>query len=216
MLIILSLVSSLQLLSMGSHRARTSLNVGEWHLYIDKNELRWVLSRLHITVAAHNYPVLVDLLVVGTVPAGCRPLSFTAVITPTLASLAANDRLGNITNHAAVEMAIGKREICRSKQRRLDQAVSVISLPASTSYVTFYPDLVLARLGVTSEKFVHARMCSNLRAVILAAARILARHLDADVGPCRKVVSVECWEQGGQDHSKLRVALEKRLTTSGN
>lgn len=135
-----------------------------------------------------------------TVPAGCGLSSSTVVVTLTLAFLAANNRLGNVRNRAAVEM--GKRETCRSKQRRLDQAVSVISLPASTSYVIFYRDLVLASLGVTSEKFVHARMCSNLRVVTLAAARILARHLDVDVGPCelvtlRQVVRSFRWSAEG-------------------
>ncbi|KAH9047074.1 hypothetical protein EDB84DRAFT_558748 [Lactarius hengduanensis] len=107
--------------AFGPYLAHSQVDVGEWRLHINKDELRSVLSRLHITnislsplsVAAHNYPVPVDLLVVGTVPAGCGLSSSTVVVTLTLAFLAANNGLGNVRNRAAVEM--GKRETCRSK-----------------------------------------------------------------------------------------------------
>ncbi|KAI9449084.1 hypothetical protein BJY52DRAFT_273150 [Lactarius psammicola] len=107
----------------------------------------------------------------------------------------------------------------------MDQAAPAISMPASALCVTFCPDLVLARSGVTSEKFVHLRMCYNFRVVrVFAAGRILARHLDIDVDhrelvilqPSRRHfggVSEAGWPE---DFSKLCVALEKMIDHIGN
>ncbi|KAH8983414.1 hypothetical protein EDB86DRAFT_2770511, partial [Lactarius hatsudake] len=152
-------------------------------------------------------PVPVDLLVVGTVPAGCELPSSTVVVTLTLAFLAANNRLGNVKNCAAIWG--NRKRVCRSKQRRYvlcyhgaafentDGMADWTWLFLSSLVTGFYilcqllprpgAAVVLASLGVTSEKFVHARMCSNLRVVNLATARILVRHLDVDVGSCELV-----------------------------
>ena len=114
----------------------------------------------------------------------------------------------------------------------MDQAASVISTSSSALYVTFYPHLaaspaviprgtlVLANSCVTSEKVVHARTRYNLRVVeTLAAARILARHLDIRVGPqeritLREVVGRFGGEPAGgwlEDSGKLRTVLEKTI-----
>ncbi|KAH9173637.1 hypothetical protein EDB89DRAFT_680309 [Lactarius sanguifluus] len=114
-------------------------------------------------------------------------------------------------------MAMGKRETCRSKQRRLFLS-SRYQLPHLMSII-FYRDLVIASLGVTSEKFVHASMCSNLRVVTLAPARILARHLAVDVGPCepvtlRQVVRSFRWSAGSRVAKglhQLRGAVETSI-----
>lgn len=111
----------------------------------------------------------------------------------------------------------------------MDQAASVISTQDSALYVSFYPHLaalpitlprgtfVLAHSCVTSEKAVHARTHYNLRVVeTLAAARILARHLEIDVHPRGRITLREVVGRFGgepkegwpEDSYKLRAALE--------
>jgi hypothetical protein len=114
----------------------------------------------------------------------------------------------------------------------MDQAASVISTSSSALYVTFYPHLaaspaviprgtlVLANSCVTSEKVVHARTRYNLRVVeTLAAARILARHLDVRVGPQERIALREVVGRFGgepargwpEDSGKLHGVLEKTI-----
>ena len=118
----------------------------------------------------------------------------------------------------------------------MDQAASVISTHDSALYVSFYPHLstlpialprgtlVLAHSCVTSEKAVHSRTQYNLRVVeTLAAARILARHLEIDVHPRERITLREVVGRfGGEpkegwpgDSDQLRVALEKIIEHVG-
>jgi galactokinase len=114
----------------------------------------------------------------------------------------------------------------------MDQAASVISTQDSALYVTFYPHLaaspaalprgtlVLAHSCVTSEKAVHARTRYNLRVVeTLAAARILARHVQIDVHPRERITLREVVGRFGgepkegwpEDSNQLRLALERTI-----
>ncbi|KAI0306222.1 Galactokinase [Multifurca ochricompacta] len=215
-------------------------NGGEWDLNINNNELRWesyvkagyygVLNRFF---SAHGYPVPVDLLIAGTVPAGSGLSSSAAlVVASTLAFLAVNNKLEGVTKHTLVEMAMENEKRVGVNSGGMDQAASVLSTPSSALYVSFYPHLtaspaviprgtlVLASSCITSEKATHARTRYNLRVVeTLVAARILARHLNIHVGSreritLREVVGRFCGEpEGGwlEDSGDLRAALEKTV-----
>ncbi|KAI0248884.1 Galactokinase [Lactifluus subvellereus] len=216
----------------------------EWHLEIDKSELHWesyvkagyygVLNGFFSpATTADGYPVPVNLLVTGTVPAGSGLSSSAAmVVASTLAFLAVNNKLEGVTKRALVEMAVENEKRVGVNSGGMDQAASVISAPSSALYVTFYPHLaaspavlprgklVLANSCVTSEKAVHARTRYNLRVVeTLAAARVLARHLDVNVGPreritLREVVGRFGGEPAGgwpEDSSQLRTVLERTI-----
>lgn len=119
-----------------------------------------------------------------------------------------------------------------SKNRSMDQAASVISTPSSALYVTFYPHLaaspavlprgtlVLANSCVTSEKAMHARTRYNLRVIeALAAARVLARHLDVNVGPRERITLREVVGRFGgepaagwpEESNQLRTVLERTI-----
>lgn len=191
----------------------------------------------------------VDLLVSGTVPPGSGLSSSSAlVVASTLAFLAVNNKLEDVTKRTLVEMAMenekrvgvfgGGYDISLLFAFRdteggvcsMDQAASVISTLDSALYVSFYPHLstlpialprgtlVLAHSCVTSEKAVHARTQYNLRVVeTLAAARILARHLEIDVHSRERITLREVVGRfGGEpkegwpgNSDQLRVALER-------
>ncbi|KAI0312445.1 galactokinase gal [Amylostereum chailletii] len=183
------------------------VHVEEWHLDIDKKELRWesyvkagyygVLNTF-FSSSTDDHPVPVDLLVTGTVPAGSGLSSSAAmVVASTLAFLAANQKLEGVSKGALVQMAVANEKRVGVNSGGMDQAASVISTTASALYVSFFPHLaatpirlpgsssagpratfILANSLVTSEKAVHARTRYNLRVVeTLVGARVLAHKL---------------------------------------
>ncbi|PSR79300.1 hypothetical protein PHLCEN_2v7080 [Hermanssonia centrifuga] len=122
------------------------------------------------------------------------------VVASTLAFLAVNDKLdkdGQGTRKGElVEMAVENEKRVGVNSGGMDQAASVISLPTSALYISFFPVLhaesillpitrtvpravfVCANSLVVSDKVVGAKTRYNLRVVeVLVAARILARLL---------------------------------------
>jgi len=113
----------------------------------------------------------------------------------------------------------------------MDQAASVISVPSSALYISFFPTLeasptplppgavfVCANSLVVSDKAVTAKRNYNLRVVeTLAAARILARHLGVRVGQEEKItlrevvgrLVGEVEEEGEMPLEKLKEVLQK-------
>ncbi|KAH7874755.1 galactokinase gal [Lentinula edodes] len=189
----------------------------EWHLDINTKQLRWesyvkagYYGVLINYFAGGQNPASVDLLVTGTVPAGSGLSSSAAmVVASTLAFLAVNEKLeanftGNgpkISKGQLVEMAVANEKRVGVNSGGMDQAASVISVPSSALYISFFPELsasavplptgaifIIANSLVVSDKAVTAKHNYNLRVVeTLAAARILARHLELKVGKTEKV-----------------------------
>lgn len=110
--------------SVGSEVVENEAGVrdaGGWHLDIDKKELHWesyvkagyygVLSKFFSPAVScasvDKCPVPVDLLVSGTVPPGSGLSSSAAlVVASTLAFLAVNNKLDDVTKRTLVEMAV--------------------------------------------------------------------------------------------------------------
>ncbi|KAJ3883535.1 ribosomal protein S5 domain 2-type protein [Lentinula edodes] len=189
----------------------------EWHLDINTKQLRWesyvkagYYGVLINYFAGGQNPASVDLLVTGTVPAGSGLSSSAAmVVASTLAFLAVNEKLeanftGNgpkISKGQLVEMAVANEKRVGVNSGGMDQAASVISVPSSALYISFFPELsasavplptgaifIIANSLVVSDKAVTAKHNYNLRVVeTLAAARILARHLELKVEKTEKV-----------------------------
>ncbi|EEB97392.1 hypothetical protein MPER_03299, partial [Moniliophthora perniciosa FA553] len=96
------------------------VHIEEWHLDINKKELRWesyvkagyygVLNTYFSGGAGGNLPIPVDLLVTGTVPAGSGLSSSAAmVVASTLTFLAVNGKLSpdqNVTKGRLVSLAV--------------------------------------------------------------------------------------------------------------
>ncbi|EIM91604.1 Galactokinase [Stereum hirsutum FP-91666 SS1] len=148
-----SLVTALEKAAEGGPTDE-EVHVEEWHMDIDKKELRWesyvkagyygVLNRFFdpTSLSPSALPVPVDLLVTGTVPAASGLSSSAAmVVASTLAFLAVNDKLEGLTKGQLVEMAMENEQRVGVNSGGMDQAASVISTPASALYVTFYPKL---------------------------------------------------------------------------
>ncbi|KAJ3806723.1 ribosomal protein S5 domain 2-type protein [Lentinula aff. lateritia] len=189
----------------------------EWHLDIDTKQLRWesyvkagYYGVLINYFAGGQNPVSIDLLVTGTVPAGSGLSSSAAmVVASTLAFLAVNEKLeanftGNgpkVSKGQLVEMAVANEKRVGVNSGGMDQAASVISVPSSALHISFFPELsasavplptgaifIIANSLVVSDKAVTAKHNYNLRVVeTLAAARILARHLELKVEKTEKV-----------------------------
>ncbi|KAJ3735757.1 GHMP kinase [Lentinula guzmanii] len=189
----------------------------EWHLDINTKELRWesyvkagYYGVLINYFAGGSNPAPVDILVTGTVPAGSGLSSSAAmVVGSTLAFLAVNGKLeGNFTGNGPkitkgqlVEMAVANEKRVGVNSGGMDQAASVISVPSSALYISFFPELsasavplpsgavfIIANSLVVSDKAVTAKRNYNLRVVeTLAAARILARRLELKVEKTEKV-----------------------------
>ncbi|KAJ4483360.1 Galactokinase [Lentinula aciculospora] len=203
-------------------RRRTSVSeqevrLEEWDLDINTKELRWesyvkagYYGVLINYFAGEGDPAPVDILVTGTVPAGSGLSSSAAmVVGSTLAFLAINGKLeGNftgdgpkITKGQLVEMAVANEKRVGVNSGGMDQAASVISVPSSALYISFFPNLsasavplppgavfIIANSLVVSDKAVTAKRNYNLRVVeTLAAARILARRLEVRVDKTEKV-----------------------------
>ncbi|KAK1223491.1 galactokinase [Marasmius sp. AFHP31] len=197
------------------------VNIEEWHLDINKKELRWesyvkagyygVLNN-YFNGDLNTLPVPVDLLVTGAVPAGSGLSSSAAmVVASTLTFLAVNGKLDanltetddskKISKGELVTMAVANEYRVGVNSGGMDQAASVISIPSAALYISFFPKLdaspaplppgavfVCANSLVVSDKAVTAKTNYNLRVVeTLAAARILARHLNLPIGKDEKL-----------------------------
>ncbi|EMD32074.1 hypothetical protein CERSUDRAFT_119060 [Gelatoporia subvermispora B] len=236
--------------------AAKAVHAEPWHIDIDKKELRWesyvkagyygVLNRFFSNASAsstpEDHPVPVDLLVTGTVPAGSGLSSSAAmVVASTLAFLAVNNKLSGLTKGQLVEMAMENEKRVGVNSGGMDQAASVISLPHSALYITFFPSLsaepiplptprttpravfVCANSLVVSDKVVGARTRYNLRVVeTLVGARALALKLGLALGPADRPTLREVLGRWlGHDEAKgkpseldvkeLRAGLERIL-----
>ncbi|KIJ51519.1 hypothetical protein M422DRAFT_58977 [Sphaerobolus stellatus SS14] len=182
---------------------------GKLHLEIDKNQLRWesYVKAGYYGVLEHFFqntdekPVGCDLLVLGSVPAGSGLSSSAAmVVASTLAFLAVNNKVVELTKSQLVEMAMENEK----RVGAMDQAASVISTVQSALYITFHPRLsaepiplpvttprsvfVCANSLVVADKVVSSKFRYNLRVVeTLVAARLLAQHLKVEVGKTEKI-----------------------------
>ncbi|KAJ3766113.1 Galactokinase [Lentinula raphanica] len=189
----------------------------EWQLDINTKELRWesYVKAGYYGVLINYFsgggnPAPVDILVTGTVPAGSGLSSSAAmVVGSTLAFLAINGKLdGNFTGNGPkisksqlVEMAVANEKRVGVNSGGMDQAASVISVPSSALYISFFPELsasavplppgavfIIANSLVVSDKAVTAKRNYNLRVVeTLVAARVLARHLELKVGNTERI-----------------------------
>ncbi|KAK1223505.1 galactokinase [Marasmius sp. AFHP31] len=217
------------------------VNIEEWHLDINKKELRWesyvkagyygVLNN-YFNGDLNTLPVPVDLLVTGAVPAGSGLSSSAAmVVASTLTFLAVNGKVAFLSRYSRrlsqaysshskldanltetddskkiskgelVTMAVANEYRVGVNSGGMDQAASVISIPSAALYISFFPKLdaspaplppgavfVCANSLVVSDKAVTAKTNYNLRVVeTLAAARILARHLNLPIGKDEKL-----------------------------
>ncbi|KAH9921854.1 ribosomal protein S5 domain 2-type protein, partial [Fomitopsis serialis] len=232
-------------------QAEGAVHAESWYLDINKRELRWesyvkagyygVLNRF-FAPSSNEHPVPIDLLVTGSVPSGSGLSSSAAmVVASTLSFLAVNNKLGELTKGQLVEMAMENEQRVGVNSGGLDQAASVISMPSSALYITFFPFLhaepillpvlrtnpravfVCANSLVVSDKAVGAKTRYNLRVVeTLAGARILARHLNVQLEPTERPtlrIVLGRWlghtESKGQptelDTDKLKAGLQKVL-----
>ncbi|KIJ13155.1 hypothetical protein PAXINDRAFT_170777 [Paxillus involutus ATCC 200175] len=193
---------------------KDTVPVEAWHLDINKAELGWdgyvkagyygVLNHYFPPELGDSYPVPVDILVDGTVPAGSGLSSSAAmVVSSTLAFLAVNGILEDSapSKGALVEMAVENEKRVAFFFLSMDQAASVISLAGSALYVSFFPKLSAEPIPLPgpqpdspdfrSAVFVYANSLVyqyNLRVVeSLGAARILAVRLGVKVGPREKI-----------------------------
>ncbi|KAJ6561760.1 galactokinase gal [Mycena capillaripes] len=186
------------------------VHVEGWHLDIPQ-ELRWenyvkagyygVLDQ-HFTGAAAQ-PLPVDLLVTGSVPAGSGLSSSAAmVVASTLAFLAINGKLEGaekVAQGELVKMSMENEKRVGVNSGGMDQAASVLSVPSSVLYITFYPSLTGSPTPLpgkhslhfplmVSDKALTAKRGYNLRVVeTLVGARALARTLGVSVGPREKI-----------------------------
>ncbi|KAJ7472672.1 Galactokinase [Mycena latifolia] len=172
-----------------------AVHVEGWHLDIPQ-QLRWenyvkagyygVLEN-HFT-GSEVHPVPVDLLVTGSVPAGSGLSSSAAmVVASTLTFLAINGKLEDsaekITKGELVKMSM-------ENEKRV--AASVMSVPSSVLYITFYPSLTASPTPLPGGAVL---VCAhslkkgyNLRVVeTLVGARVLARALGVSVGAREKI-----------------------------
>ncbi|TFY56944.1 hypothetical protein EVJ58_g7322 [Rhodofomes roseus] len=231
--------------------AEKAVNAESWDLDINTKELRWesyvkagyygVLNHF-FPPSSNERPVPIDILVTGSVPAGSGLSSSAAmVVASTLSFLAVNNKLGELTKGQLVEMAMENEQRVGVNSGGMDQAASVISMPSSALYITFFPFLhaepillpvlrtnpravfVCANSLVVSDKAVGAKTRYNLRVVeTLAGARILARHLNVPLQPTERPplrIVLGRWlgytETKGQpselDTDKLKDGLKKVL-----
>ncbi|KAG7089208.1 hypothetical protein E1B28_010910 [Marasmius oreades] len=197
------------------------INIEEWHLDINKKELRWEsyvkagyygVLNTYFSGDPSSLPVPVDLLVTGAVPAGSGLSSSAAmVVASTLTFLAVNGKLDanstatenskKISKGDLVRMAVANEYRVGVNSGGMDQAASVISNSSAALYISFFPKLdaspaplppgavfVCANSLVVSDKAVTAKTNYNLRVVeTLAAARILARHLNLPIEKDEKI-----------------------------
>ncbi|TFK49794.1 Galactokinase [Heliocybe sulcata] len=127
-----------------------SLKDNQWFLEIDKTQLNWesyvkagyygVLNTFF--ASGSEQPVPVDILVTGSVPAGSGLSSSAAmVVASTLTFLAVNNKLDQVNKGRLVELAMENEKRVGVNSGGMDQAASVISLPNSALYITFFPTL---------------------------------------------------------------------------
>ncbi|KAK0205077.1 ribosomal protein S5 domain 2-type protein [Desarmillaria ectypa] len=197
----------------------------EWHLEINTAELRWesyvkagyygVLNNYFTPSKKGDsdptYPIPVDLLVTGTVPAGSGLSSSAAmVVASTLAFLAVNGKMdaniakdgsNKISKGDLVKLAVANEKRVGVNSGGMDQAASVICTPSSALYISFFPTLfaspvplpsgavfVCANSMVVSDKALGAKKGYNLRVVeTLVGARVLARQLGLPLGKGERI-----------------------------
>ncbi|KAG8864935.1 galactokinase [Tulasnella sp. 330] len=197
---------------------------GEWSLPIDTTKLRWesYIKAGYHGVLSHFFSdsngrsprgadflasggVAVEMAHLCTVPLGGGLSSSAAlVVASTLAFLAAENKLGAITQGQLVELCMENEKRVGVNSGGLDQGASVFSSPGTALYITFYPKLhaspvplpqsappavfVIANTMKTANKLETSKIHYNLRVVeTLVAARVLARGLGVKVGPREKV-----------------------------
>ncbi|KAF5366073.1 hypothetical protein D9757_012374 [Collybiopsis confluens] len=225
------------------------VHVEEWHLDINTKELRWesYVKAGYYGVLVNYFtgggaPAPVDILVTGTVPAGSGLSSSAAmVVGSTLAFLAVNGKLEpnftgsgpKISKGQLVEMAVANEKRVGVNSGGMDQAASVISIPSSALYISFFPNLtassvplppgavfIIANSLVVSDKAVTAKRNYNLRVVeTLVSARALARSLDIKLDTdgerekvtLREVVGRVAGEDVSSGGGISTVALEETL-----
>ncbi|KAF9260133.1 galactokinase gal [Marasmius fiardii PR-910] len=137
------------------------INIEEWHLDINKKELRWEsyvkagyygVLNTYFNRDPSTLPVPVDLLVTGAVPAGSGLSSSAAmVVASTLTFLAVNGKLDEnltgtddskkISKGDLVRMAVANEYRVGVNSGGMDQAASVISDPSAALYISFFPKL---------------------------------------------------------------------------
>lgn len=145
--------------SGGKDVPENAVHAEQWHLDIDTKQLRWesyvkagyygVLNRYFSPTELDEFPVPVDLLVTGSVPAGSGLSSSAAmVVASTLAFLAVNGKLDGadiagqgLTKGKLVKMAMENERRVGVNSGGMDQAASVISTTNSALYVSFFPRL---------------------------------------------------------------------------
>ncbi|KAH8092569.1 Galactokinase [Cristinia sonorae] len=129
----------------------------DWHLDIDKRELRWesyvkagyygVLNNYFSASSTSGvHPKPADILVTGNVPPGSGVSSSAAmVVASTLAFLAVNGKLeqqGNgLTKGKLVSMAVENEKRVGVNSGGMDQAASILGTANSALYISFYPSL---------------------------------------------------------------------------
>ncbi|KAI0058747.1 galactokinase gal [Artomyces pyxidatus] len=174
-----------------------AVHVEEWHLEIDKKELRWesyvkagyygVLNHSFPTASAtspdepDSHPLPVDLLVTGTVPAGSGLSSSAAmVVSSTLVFLAVNDKLEGVSKGTLVEMSMENEQRVGVNSGGMDQAASVISTPSAALYVTFYPRLAATPVSLPgkSASFVLANSLVTSEKAVHARTRYNLRVVE--------------------------------------
>ncbi|KAJ6620060.1 GHMP kinase [Mycena sp. CBHHK59/15] len=191
-----------------------TVHVEGWHLDINTQQLQWesyvkagyygVLNEYFTN--SPSRPIPVDMLFTGSVPAGSGLSSSAAmVVASTLAFLAINGKVSppNAGNFmCSIERQILKGELVKMSMENekrvgaMDQAASVMSVPSSVLYITFYPSLSASPTPLpgkfcfppVSDKALTAKKGYNLRVVeTLVGARALALKLGVPVGAKEKI-----------------------------
>ncbi|KAJ7832193.1 ribosomal protein S5 domain 2-type protein [Mycena leptocephala] len=145
---------------------------------IDDEQLRW-----ENYVKAGYY----GLAVTGSVPAGSGLSSSAAmVVASTLAFLPSTGRLQLEGTEQVAKGELVKMSMENEKRvGTMDQAASVMSVPSSVLYITFYPSLTASPTPLPGA---HGERGYNLRVVeTLVGARALARTLNIPVGAREKI-----------------------------
>ncbi|KAG8929380.1 galactokinase [Tulasnella sp. 418] len=226
---------------------------GSWDLHIDTSALSWtsyikaayhgVLARFYSGSTFDPIPRGASFLVSGSVPTGGGLSSSAAlVVASSLAFLAVNNKIGDITQGELVEMAMENEKRVGVNSGGMDQAASILSDPSSGLYISFFPKLHASQTRIprgtpetvfvimnsmkTSNKRETAKYHYNLRVVeTWVAARILARRLNIDVGDTEKIQLREVLSRwigedvasedphGESSVAQLKAGLEKMVST---
>ncbi|PVF95540.1 Galactokinase [Serendipita vermifera] len=196
---------------------------GDWDLAIDPKALRWesyvkagylgVLERF-FPQGSHEQPIGMEALFTSTIPAGSGVSSSAAlIVASTLAFLVVNNKLSTVTKGDLVGLSVGNEKKVGVNSGGMDQSASILSLPGSALYISFYPNLrpfatplptssstpaafVIANSLAASHKAETSKTRYNLRVVeTLVGAKVLSRVLGIDVGPKERLTHREVLER---------------------